>query len=81
MASKLVEAGGSTSVIKSKKWAKSSDFYVNTHVLKSEAGDFVILKRGYCTYCSGRVGDICRPRRKKVESILILKIQDDFETK
>ena len=26
-------------MIKSKKWAKSSDFYVNTHVLKSEAGD------------------------------------------
>ena len=25
-------------------------FYVNTHVLKSEAGDFVILKHGYSTY-------------------------------
>ena len=25
-------------------------FYVNIHVLKSEAGDFVILKHGYCKY-------------------------------
>ena len=28
-------------------------FYVNTHVLKSEAGDFVILKHGYCAEWDG----------------------------
>ena len=49
MASKLVEAGGRASVIKSEKWTKSLDFYIITHVLKSEAGNFVTFNQGYCT--------------------------------
>ena len=32
-------------------------FYVNTHVLKSGAGDFVIFKQGYCTmYIAKKIG-------------------------
>ena len=45
MASKLVEAGGRASVIKSEKWTKSLDFYIITHVLKSEAGNFVTFNK------------------------------------
>ena len=40
VASNLVEAGGRASVVKSKKWAKSFEFYANTHDLKSEASKF-----------------------------------------
>ena len=50
MASKLVEAGGRASVIKSEKWTKSLDFYIITHVLKSEAGNFVTFNQGYYLY-------------------------------
>ena len=46
VASKLVEAGGRASVIKSEKWTKSLDFYIITHVLKSEAGNFVTFNQG-----------------------------------
>ena len=34
---------------KIRKMGKIICFYVNTHVLKSEAGDFVILQQGYST--------------------------------
>ena len=50
MASKLVEAGGRASVVKSKKWAKSFEFYANTHDLKSEASKFEEFSHRYCTY-------------------------------
>ena len=32
-----------------KKWAKSSDFNVNTQVLKGEVADFATFNQGYCT--------------------------------
>ena len=49
MASRLVEAGGRASVVKSKKWAKSFEFYANTHDLKSEASKFEEFSHRYST--------------------------------
>ena len=70
MASKLVEAGGRASVIKSEKWTKSLDFYIITHVLKSEAGNFVTFNQGYCACGNDSAG--CLENLERLQFVAFL---------
>ena len=47
---KIKKPAASASVAKSQKMGQIICFYVNTHVLKSGAGDFVTFNQGYSTY-------------------------------
>ena len=50
---KIKKSVAGASVAQIPKMGQIICFYVNTHVFKSEAGDFVTSKQGYCTYCMG----------------------------